>query len=93
MAAEIGGGIVQIWLKVTAKSDGGEWIYQMHWTRWEVVLCGSLCCDSGRVIVCQCNFVKADFIVLQVMCFCGWEVGAVRGDESINISLPFHCLL
>lgn len=30
MAAEIGGGIVQIWLKVTAKSDGGDWIYQMH---------------------------------------------------------------
>lgn len=30
MAGEIGGEVVQIWLKVTAESDGGDWIYQRH---------------------------------------------------------------
>ena len=30
MAAETGEGIVQIWLKVTAESDGGDWSYQRH---------------------------------------------------------------
>lgn len=42
MAAEVGGGIIQIWLKVIAEKDGGYWSYHKHWSDYEVMLSSSL---------------------------------------------------
>lgn len=35
------------------------------------------------------QFVKVEFVVLQVMSFHRWEVGVVRVDEFIHISIHF----
>lgn len=92
MEPEIGEGIIHIWLKITAESDGSDCSYQRQWTGWKwhywlvlvLKVTGWLCINA---------IYESKICCIAINVLCGWQVGVVRVDEFIHFSTDFLCHL